>query len=101
MQADEEGDNMDFESLMSQLFEVLISLVGNQRHHHLMQPIVPELIYITIGNNSPVRFCLVGTQALVLKWPTKDCRSHAASKYRVSVSTPCGLSSLSHNLDIV
>ncbi|KAL0051329.1 hypothetical protein WJX82_005781 [Trebouxia sp. C0006] len=48
-QADEEGDNMDFESLMSQLFEVLITLVGNQRHHHLMQPIVPELIYLTIG----------------------------------------------------
>lgn len=40
---------MDFESLMSQLFEVLISLVGNQRYQHLMQPIVPQLIYLTIG----------------------------------------------------
>ena len=43
---------MDFESLMSQLFEVLITLVGNQRYKHLMQPIVPELIYLTIGKPS-------------------------------------------------
>ncbi len=40
---------MDFESLMSQLFEVLITLIGNQRYQDLMQPIVPELIYHTIG----------------------------------------------------
>lgn len=52
VQADEEGDNMDFESLMSQLFEVLITLVGNQRYKHLMQPIVPELVYLTIGKSS-------------------------------------------------
>ena len=75
MQADEEGDNMDFESLMSQLFEVLITLVGNQRHHHLMQPIVPELIYLTIGNSSPLKFCLLNIQALVLKWRKTECQS--------------------------
>jgi len=101
MQADEEGDNMDFESLMSQLFEVLITLVGNQRHHHLMQPIVPELIYLTIGNNSPLVFCLVDIQALVLKWQKTECRSHAASKFRVSISMPCRLSSLSLNFNFV
>ncbi|KAL3138300.1 hypothetical protein ABBQ32_006113 [Trebouxia sp. C0010 RCD-2024] len=48
-QADEEGDNMDFESLISQLFEVLITLIGNRRYQELMQPIVPDLIYHTIG----------------------------------------------------
>ena len=101
MQADEEGDNMDFESLMSQLFEVLITLVGNQRHHHLMQPIVPELIYLTIGNNSPLVFCLVNIQALVLKWRKTECRSHAASKFRVSISMPYRLSSLSLNFNFV
>jgi len=47
---------------------VLITLVGNQRHHHLMQPIVPELIYLTIGNNPLFDFCLVDVQSLVLKW---------------------------------
>ncbi|KAL3142974.1 hypothetical protein ABBQ38_003256 [Trebouxia sp. C0009 RCD-2024] len=48
-QADEDGDNMDFESLISQLFEVLITLIGNRRYQELMQPIVPDLIYHTIG----------------------------------------------------
>ena len=50
VQADEDGDNMDFESLISQLFEVLITLISNRRHQELMQPIVPELIYHTIGH---------------------------------------------------
>ncbi len=80
MQADEEGDNMDFESLMSQLFEVLITLVGNQRHHHLMQPIVPELIYLTIGNNSLLDFCLVDVQSLVLKWRKSEYQSHCSQR---------------------
>lgn len=48
-QADEDGDNMDFESLISQLFEVLITLISNRRYQDLMQPIVPDLIYHTIG----------------------------------------------------
>ena len=52
VQADEEGDNMDFESLMSQLFEVLITLVGKQRYKPLMPPIVPVLVYLTIGKSS-------------------------------------------------
>ena len=34
---------------MSQLLEVIITLVGNQRLRHLLQPIVPQLIYTTIG----------------------------------------------------
>ena len=53
VQADEDGDSMDFESLMSQLFEVLISLISNRRHQDLMQPIVPDLIYHTIGPQPP------------------------------------------------
>ena len=40
---------MNFESLMSQLFEVLITMVGSQRHSAFMQPVVPDLIYHTIG----------------------------------------------------
>ena len=80
MQADEEGDNMDFESLMSQLFEVLITLVGNRRHHHLMQPIVPELIYLTIGNNYRLASCLVNVQALVLKWRKTECHLHCSQQ---------------------
>lgn len=49
MQVDEDGDSLDFESLLSQLLEVIITLVGNQRFRHLLQPIVPQLIYTTIG----------------------------------------------------
>ena len=55
VQADEDGDNMDFESLISQLFEVLITLIGNRRYQELMQPIVPDLIYHTIGPSPPHR----------------------------------------------
>lgn len=43
---------------MSQLFEVLITLVGNQRYQSLMQPIVPELIYLTIGNSHALSFAM-------------------------------------------
>ena len=50
-QADEDGDNMDFESLISQLFEVLITLISNRRYQDLMQPIIPDLIYHTIGKH--------------------------------------------------
>ena len=56
-QADEDGDNMNFESLISQLFEVLITLISNRRHQELMQPIVPELIYHTIGRCPPACCC--------------------------------------------
>ena len=61
VQADEDGDNMDFESLISQLFEVLITLISNRRHQELMQPIVPELIYHTIGH--PTNCCIPKLQS--------------------------------------
>ena len=67
VQADEDGDNMDFESLISQLFEVLITLISNQRHQELMQPIVPELIYHTIGNHPPTHAPTHPTQCCTAK----------------------------------
>ena len=57
---------MNFESLMSQLFEVLITMVGSQRHSAFMQPVVPDLIYHTIGMLSFITLpCIVGLHAQV------------------------------------
>ena len=67
VQADEDGDNMDFESLISQLFEVLITLISNRRHQDLMQPIVPELIYHTIGNHPTTYTPTLLTQCCISK----------------------------------
>lgn len=48
-QVDEEGNSLDFESLMSQLLEVIITVVGSNRFQQLVEPIVPQLVYVTIG----------------------------------------------------
>ena len=48
-QVDEEGNSLDFESLLSQLLEVIITIVSNKRFCKLLEPVVPELIYVTIG----------------------------------------------------
>lgn len=46
---DEEGNSLDFESLLSQLLEVIITIVGNKRFRQLVEPIVPQLVYVTLG----------------------------------------------------
>ena len=48
-QVDEEGNSIDFESLLSQLLEVIITIVSNQRFRNLLEPVVPQLVYVTIG----------------------------------------------------
>ena len=48
-QVDEEGNSLDFESLLSQLLEVIITIVSNQRFRNLLEPVVPQLVYVTIG----------------------------------------------------
>lgn len=49
MQVDEEGNSLDFESLLSQLLEVIITIVSNKRFCSLLEPVVPQLVYVTIG----------------------------------------------------
>ena len=46
---DSDGDRLGFETLMSQLIEFLMTLVGNKRFVDLMRQAVPRLIYITLG----------------------------------------------------
>ena len=49
LQVDSDGDRLGFETLMSQLIEFLMTLVGNKRFVDLIQQAVPRLIYITLG----------------------------------------------------
>lgn len=46
---DSDGDRLGFETLVSQLIEFLMTLVGNKRFVDLMRQAVPRLIYITLG----------------------------------------------------
>ncbi|KAK9806782.1 hypothetical protein WJX72_002643 [[Myrmecia] bisecta] len=48
-EVDSDGENMDFESLISQLVEFLLTLVGNRRYQGMMQGVMGELVYLTIG----------------------------------------------------
>jgi len=47
--ADEDGDSLELESLLSQMFELLISMVGHQRTSGLLKPAAPEMMYLTIS----------------------------------------------------
>ncbi|KAG1664011.1 hypothetical protein FOA52_010527 [Chlamydomonas sp. UWO 241] len=47
--ADADGDDLSLESVFAQLFELLISLVGNQRLCALLKPASSEMVYVTLG----------------------------------------------------
>ena len=48
-QVDSDGYTLEFEVLISQLFEFLLTLVGNTRFLPLLQPVLAELTYHSIG----------------------------------------------------
>ena len=49
VQIDSDGDTVAFDVLISQLFEFLLTLIGNARFLPLLQHVLPDLMYITIG----------------------------------------------------
>ena len=65
-QADSDGDVVEFEVLISQMFEFILTLVGNSKFLPLLEPVLPELAYMTIGAalsppNSHAILCLLLT----------------------------------------
>lgn len=53
MQADSDGDVVEFSVLVSQMFEFILTLVGNSKFLPLLQPVFPELAYLTLGTVTP------------------------------------------------
>jgi hypothetical protein len=49
LQADSEGGDVSFETLISQMCEFLLTVVGNSRLLPLLAPVLPELAYLIIG----------------------------------------------------
>jgi hypothetical protein len=56
-QADSDGDVVEFEVLISQMFEFILTVVGNSRFLPLLQPVLPELAYMTLGDTFPYIAC--------------------------------------------
>jgi hypothetical protein len=46
---DSDGENLDFEALISQLFELLLTLVGNNRYKGLVAGSVGQLMYTVLA----------------------------------------------------
>jgi len=46
---DSDGENLDFETLISQLFELLLTLIGNHRYKELIAGSVGQLAYYSLG----------------------------------------------------
>jgi hypothetical protein len=46
---DSDGENLDFEALISQLFELLLTLVGNNRYKGLVAGSVGQLMYTALA----------------------------------------------------
>ena len=53
MQVDEDADNLSFPAMISQLFEFVLCIVSNSLFLPLLQPVLPELAYLTIGALPP------------------------------------------------
>ncbi|BDA48104.1 Importin-9 [Coccomyxa sp. Obi] len=47
--ADSDGDVVEFSVLVSQMYEFILTLVGNSKFLPLLQPVLPELAYLTLG----------------------------------------------------
>ena len=48
-QVDEDADDLSFPAMVAQLFEFVLCIVGNSSFLPLLQPVLPELAYLTIG----------------------------------------------------
>ena len=48
-QVDEDADDLSFPAMVSQLLEFVLCIVGNEHFMPLLQPVLPELAYLTIG----------------------------------------------------
>ncbi|PSC72945.1 importin-9 isoform X1 [Micractinium conductrix] len=46
---DEEGDSVDFDDLISQLLELVLSLVGNQRYAGMLRASMQQLLHLALG----------------------------------------------------
>ncbi|KAL4434017.1 hypothetical protein ABPG75_000458 [Micractinium tetrahymenae] len=46
---DSEGDSVDFDGLISQLLELVLALVGNQRYQAMMRASMQQLLHLTLG----------------------------------------------------
>ena len=53
MQVDEDADDLSFPAMISQLFEFILCIVSNSVFLPLLQPVLPELAYLTIGALPP------------------------------------------------
>ena len=53
VQVDEDADNLSFPAMISQLFEFVLCIVSNSLLLPLLQPVLPELAYLTIGALPP------------------------------------------------
>ena len=51
MQVDEDADDLSFPAMVSQLFEFVLCIVSNSTFLPLLQPVLPELAYLTMGEN--------------------------------------------------
>ncbi len=49
VQVDEDADDLSFPAMISQLFEFVLCIVSNSTFLPLLQPVLPELAYLTIG----------------------------------------------------
>ena len=46
---DEDADDLSFPAMVSQLLEFVLCIVSNETFLGLLQPVLPELAYLTIG----------------------------------------------------
>lgn len=44
-----EGDSVDFDDLVSQLLELVLALVGNQRYQGMLRASMQQLLHLTLG----------------------------------------------------
>ena len=51
-QVDSEGDNLDFDTLIAQSFELFITLAGSSRFRNLLTGVLDQLVFVTTGETS-------------------------------------------------
>ena len=80
-QMDEDADDLSFPAMVSQLLEFVLCIVGNEKLLPLLQPVLPELTYLTIG----------GLRDMASALHTVRCRAAyvTAPHARISASGEC------------
>ncbi len=56
-QVDEDADDLSFPAMISQLLEFVLCIVSNENFLPLLQPVLPELAYLTIGGLTDTGHC--------------------------------------------